>query len=134
MKSILRNTVFNAIALFILSQILSGVKVSGGIQTLLLSGFILSILFIVLKPILNLFSLPLNMITLGLFSFLTNAILLYLLTIIVPNVSISQFTFNGFSFAGFVIPVMHFSTFWAFIISAALLALVINFFHWLIKR
>lgn len=134
MKGILRNTVFNAIALFILTQILSGVKVSGGIQTLILSGFILSILFIVLKPILNLFSLPLNMVTLGLFSFLTNAILLYILTIIVPNVSISQFTFNGFSFSGFVIPVMHFSTFWAFIISAAALALVINFFHWLIKR
>ncbi len=134
MKGILRNTIFNAIALFILSQILPGVKVIGGIQTLLLSGFILSILFIVLKPILNLFSLPLNMITLGLFSFISNAILLYILTVFVPNVSISEFTFSGFSFAGFVIPVMNFSTFWAFIISAALLALVINFFHWLIKR
>lgn len=134
MKAILRNTVFNAISLFILSQILSGVKVSGGIQTLLLSGFILSILFIVLKPILNLFSLPLNMVTFGLFSFLTNAILLYVLTVFVPNISISEFTFSGFSFAGFVIPLMHFSTLFAFIISAAALALVINFFHWLIKR
>lgn len=134
MKAILRNTVFNAIALFILSQILPGVKVIGGIQTLLLSGFILSILFIVLKPILNLISLPLNMITLGLFSFISNAILLYILTVFVPNVSISEFTFSGFSFAGFIVPVMRFSTFWAFIISAAALALVINFFHWLIKR
>lgn len=134
MKTILRNTVFNAISLFILSQTLAGVKVSGGIQTLLLSGFILSILFIVIKPILNLVSLPLNMVTFGLFSFISNAILLYILTVFVPNVSISEFTFSGFSFAGFIVPVMHFSTFWAFIISAAALALVINFFHWLIRK
>ena len=134
MKGILRNTIFNAIALFILSQFLAGVKINGGIETLVLSGFILSILFIVIKPILNLVSLPLNMVTFGLFSFISNAILLYVLTVFVPNVSISEFTFKGFAFSGFIIPVMHFSTFWAFIISAALLALVINFFHWLIKR
>ena len=74
------------------------------------------------------------MVTLGLFSFLTNAILLYLLTIFVPNISISAFTFNGFSFAGFIVPVMRFNTFYAYIISAGLLAIVINFFDWLIKK
>ncbi len=134
MKGILKNTVFNAISLFILSQVISGVRISGGIQTLLLSGLILSFLFKILKPILNIFSMPLNLITLGLFSFFTNAILLYLLTIFVPNVSISQFTFNGFSFAGFIIPVIHLSTIYAFIVCAAALSIIINFFHWLIKK
>lgn len=134
MKGILKNTVFNAIAIFILSQVLAGVKVSGGIETLLLSGFILSVLFIFIKPILNLVSLPLNMITLGLFSFLSNAILLYILTIFVPNVMISPFTFKGFSLAGFIIPVMQFNSFWAFIISALVLSLIINFFNWLTKK
>lgn len=134
MKGILKNTVFNAIAIFILSQSLSGVKVNGGIDTLLLSGFILSVLFIFIKPILNLVSLPLNMITLGLFSFLSNAILLYILTIFVPNVTISPFTFKGFSLAGFIIPVMQFNSFWAFIVSAFALSLVINFFNWLTRK
>ncbi len=134
MKGILKKTIFNAISLFILSQVITGVKINGGIQTLLFSGFILALLFKVLKPILNLFSLPLNMVTLGLFSFITNAILLYLLTIFVPNVIVSQFTFNGFSFAGFIIPVIHFNTVYAFIVSAAVLSLLINFFNWLIKR
>lgn len=134
MKAILKNTVFNAISLYILSQFLAGVKIDGGIQTLLLAGFILAVLYKILKPVLNLVSLPLNMITLGLFSFITNAILLYILTIIVPDVGVSSFTFNGFSSGGFVIPVIHLSSFWAFIVSAALLSLIINFFHWLIKR
>ena len=134
MKGILKRTIFNAISLFILSQVITGVKVNGGIQTLLFSGFILALLFKVLKPILNLFSLPLNMVTLGLFSFIINAILLYLLTIFVPNVIVAQFTFNGFSFAGFIIPVIHFNAFYAFIVAAALLSLIINFFEWLVKR
>ncbi len=134
MKGILKKTIFNAISLFILSQVITGVKINGGIQTLLFSGLILALLFKVLKPILNLFSLPLNMVTLGLFSFITNAILLYLLTIFVPNVIVSQFTFNGFSFAGFIIPVIKFNTISAFIVSAAVLSLLINFFNWLIKR
>lgn len=134
MKSIIRNTVFNAISLFVLSQLLAGVKVDGGFGTLILGGFILSILFVVLKPILNLFSLPLNVVTLGLFSFFSNAILLYLLTVIVPSVQISQFTFNGISFSGFVIPVMHFTTLWAYVVSAAILSIVMNFFSWLIKK
>ncbi len=134
MKAILRNSVFNAVSLFILSQLISGVKIQGGFQTLLFSGFILSILNLVIKPVLNLFSLPLNMVTLGLFSFFTNAILLYLLTVFVPSVSVSAFTFNGFSFAGFVIPQIALNAFWAYVAAAALLSLTINFFHWLIKR
>lgn len=134
MKGLLKNTVFNAISLYILSQFLAGVDVDGGIKTLLMSGLIISVLFVVIKPILNIVSMPLNIATLGLFSFITNAILLYILTILVPSISISPFTFNGFSFAGFIVPVMHFSAFWAFVVSAAVLSLVINFFDWLTKR
>lgn len=133
MKSLLRNTVFNSISLFVLTQVLSGVKVNGGFGVLLFSGFVLSFLFIFLKPILNIFSLPLNLVTLGLFSFFTNTILLYILTVFVPNVVISQFTFNGFTFSGFVVPVMHFGSFSAYIIAAGVLSIIINFFNWLIK-
>ena len=134
MKSIIRHTVFNSASLFILSQIISGVKITGGWGTLIFAGFVFTILNMVLKPILNMFSLPLNAVTLGLFSFFTNAILLYILTIFVPNISVSKFTFNGFSFSGFVIPVIAFNTFYAFIVAAAVLSLVTHFFNWLVKR
>lgn len=133
MKGIAKNTIFNAMSLYILSQLISGVKIMGGFQAVLLSGLILTILNIVLKPIISLFSMPLNMITLGLFSFITNAILLYILTIFVPNISVSSFTFNGYSFAGFIVPVIKFNTIYAFIVSAAVLSLIINFFKWLTK-
>lgn len=134
MKGLLRNTIINAVSLAFIAEFLPGVTILGGIKTFVISGFILSLLLLVVKPILNLFSLPLNMVTLGLFSFFTNSILLYILTVLVTEVSISAFSFNGFTFAGFVVPVMNFSTLWAFVVTAAILSFVINFFEWLIKK
>lgn len=134
MKGILRDTVFNAISLFILSEVLLGVKVTGGIKTLLLSGLILTFLFRIIRRILNIFSLPLNMVTLGMFSFFINAILLYILTVLIPGVTISAFTYPGFTFEGFVIPSMHFGAIFAYVVAAAVLSLIMNFFEWISSR
>jgi putative membrane protein len=106
----------------------------GGYQAIIAAGIILTILNMVVKPIINIFSIPFNMVTLGLFSFLTNAIVLYLLTIFAPNISVSAFTFSGYTWAGFVIPAMKFNTLFAFIVSAAVLSIIIHFFKWLTKE
>ena len=134
MKSLLRNTIFNAISLFVLVQFISGLRVQGGIVNFLIGGFALSLLFLIVKPVLNIISLPLNLITLGLFSFLTNAIIFYLLTVFVTSVSITSFTFAGFSFAGFIIPKIYFNAFFAFIVVALLQSLIVSFLSWLIKK
>ncbi|MDP2586030.1 MAG: phage holin family protein [Candidatus Levybacteria bacterium] len=134
MKSILRKIVFYSAALFLVVQVLEGVKVSGGLSTYILGGIALSILFVIVRPILSIVTLPLNIITLGLFSFLINAIILYLLTIIVPGISIAAFRFNGFAFWGFVIPQLQVNSFFAFVIASALLSLIVGFLKWLIKK
>ena len=103
MKSIVRNIAFYSFALFLTSQVLTGIKIYGGFWTYILGGVVLALLFLILKPIISIITLPLNIITLGAFSFLTNAIIFYLLTIFVSNISVSAFTFNGFTFAGFVL-------------------------------
>lgn len=131
MKSILKHTIFDGLALYLTSIFLGGVVITGNILTYLIAGFILAGLFKVFKPILSVFSLPLNVITLGLFSFFINTILLYILTILLQSVTVVPFTFNGFNFAGFIIPVMHFGSFTAFIIAAIVLSVIINLFEWL---
>lgn len=134
MKSVLRNTLINASALFIIPQIIAGVKITGGIETYLFGGFCLFLMSLLLKPILNLITLPLNFLTFGSFSFVTNIIILYLLTVFVTQISISAFTFQGFSFAGFVIPEIYLNTLFAFIVSAFVLSLIISLIQWLIKK
>lgn len=94
----------------------------------------MSILFLVVKPILNLISLPLNLVTLGLFSFLTNAIIFYLLTVFVTSIVITPFTFPGVSFAGFVAPKIYVNVLFSFILIAFLQSLIVSFLSWLIKK
>jgi putative membrane protein len=134
MKSILRKIIFYSVALFVTTQALSGVQVTGGLAGLALAGLVLSVLFILVKPVLSLITLPLNIITLGLFSFIINAIILYLLTIIVPGVSIAAFRFNGLSFFGFVIPSFPVNNFFAFILASVFISFIVGFLKWLTKE
>lgn len=133
MKGLIRNTTVNSLSLYFLALGLDGVKIEGGAFIYILGGLILSIMLVTIKPILNLISLPLNLITLGLFSFFINAIILYLLTVFLPNISITSFTFNGFSFAGFIVPKIYFNTLMAFVASASILSIIHSYFDWLLK-
>ena len=134
MKSIVRNILIYSLALFALSQIISGVEISGGLPTFLLGGAVLSVMFIVVKPVLNLVALPLNILTLGFFSFFSNVILLFLLTIVVVDIKVSPFVFPGFSYSGFVLPRSEVNQIFAFIVSGLLLSAIITVLTWLIKK
>jgi putative membrane protein len=134
MRGFVRNVLFNSFSIFLLTQVMSGVKVTGGLPTYLLGGLALTILLIFIKPALNILSLPLNIITFGFFSFVTNIIIFYLLTVIVPGVSITAFTFPGISYVGFVIPSIYFNTIFAFLLVSFLQSLIVSFLAWLIKK
>ncbi|MGD0472420.1 MAG: phage holin family protein [Candidatus Velthaea sp.] len=69
--------VINAIALLLVEYLIPGVHVSG-IGAALLAALILGIVNAVLKPILIILSLPLEILTLGLFTLVINAALFYL--------------------------------------------------------
>src|SRR5579871_1851009 len=104
MKTIIRNTVINTFALFLLQDIVSGVHIRGGITTYLLGGFIYMLLQLFLVPILSIFTLPLRILTLGASSILINVIIVYILTVIVSDIQISAFVFSGVKTLGFIIP------------------------------
>jgi len=131
-KPFVRNSLFNAFSIFFLSQVLPGVHISGGIATYLFGGFALTVLFILLKPLLNILSMPLNLVTLGFFSFLTNVIIFYILTVLVIGISITSFTFPGISYVGFVIPPIYFNTLFAFVLVSFLQSICVSFLNWLI--
>lgn len=132
MKSMLRTLLFNVMALYLLTLLLTGVTVSGGITTYIIGGFIFTLLSFIVAPILNLITLPLRLLTFGLFTFVTNAVVLYLLTVFVPNIMISAFTFQGFSYIGFSLPRIAFNPFFAYIVSAFLLSSIVAFATWLV--
>lgn len=134
MKGFLRNVLFNSFSIFLIAQVVGGVKVTGGLPTYIFGGVALTILLVFIKPILNILSLPLNLITFGLFSFLTNIVIFYLLTVIVPGISIGAFTFPGISYFGFVVPSIYFNVIFAFLLVSFLQSLIVSFLTWIIKK
>lgn len=133
MKSIIRNTVLHAFVFFLLSVSLTGVIIKGGIPTLLLAGFVLTLMNMTIKPILKLLTLPFNLATFGMFSFVTNAFILYLLTVLIMQIQIVAFMFPGFSFMGFVIPQLYLNTFFAYVFVAFLFSFTMSVIEWFIK-
>jgi putative membrane protein len=77
-------------SLILATNIVDGFDVDSFWPTAVLAAFILGILSITVRPLLKLFSLPITIMTLGLFGFLINIGVFWLLTF-VPGVSISNF-------------------------------------------
>lgn len=81
------------ISLFVATYLLAGVRVSGGWQTYAILTLALLVVNTIVKPVLKLLTLPLNIMTLGLFALVLNALLVLLVAYIVPNFSVSSFIY-----------------------------------------
>ena len=70
----------NAVALYLTTLVVPGVRVSnfGGA---VLAALVLGVVNAVLRPVLLLLTLPINILTLGLFTFVVNAFMLYLVAV-----------------------------------------------------
>ena len=95
---------------------------------------LLSLLSFALKPLLQIIAFPLNMITFGLFTWVINAFLLWLLTVLVAKISVVPFIIHGMSLAGLTIPNIHiYSIIPAYIVVAIILSAITWFATWLSK-
>ena len=80
----------NVIALFIVIQFVSGVTVERW-QSLFVAGLVIGLLNAFLRPILIFLTLPVNILTLGLFTLVINGFLFYLAALLVSGFSVTGF-------------------------------------------
>lgn len=83
----------NGLAVLATAYLLPGVDVTD-YQTALITALVLSIANIIIKPLLILFTIPITVMTLGLFLLVINAII-----ILVADYFVTGFTVNGFWWA-----------------------------------
>lgn len=102
------NLLINGVAVLISSYILPGVKVDSYF-TAIVVAVVMGIVNSFLKPVLLILTLPFTIITLGLFTFVINAVLILLVSAIVP---------------GFVV-----KGFWWALVFSLVLSLVSSFLH-----
>lgn len=112
MRGILLKWFINALALYVASQWVKGIQVSGT-WALLLAAALMGILNAVIRPLLIILTLPITILTLGLFTLIINGLMLWLVSFLIQ---------------GFVI-----QEFWAAFWGALLISLVSAFINWLIE-
>lgn len=133
MKTLFRLFLGSFLGLWLTQKLVAGFKIPESWQTFLLASAALTFIYIFIKPILRLFFLPINLLSLGLLSWLINVAVLYLLTLFIPAISVSAWEFPGISYQGFVIPAYNLSQIATFVVTALTLSFIINFLVWLSK-
>ncbi len=83
--------VFNTVALFVATWLLSGLSYGSDWWALLIAGLVFTLVNFFLKPVLAILSIPFIIVTLGIFYFLINVLMLYLTHWIVPQFTIASF-------------------------------------------
>lgn len=82
--------VMNAVALYIVAKILPGVHMSN-FNSALIAVLIIGLVNALIKPLIFLLTLPVTILTLGLFSFIINALMFMLASAIAPGFKIDGF-------------------------------------------
>lgn len=131
MKTILRYFIINYVAIWGTTQILPGLSYSGGIKTLVVGALAFMVINYVLVPLLKILLLPLNLLTLGVFAWVTNVLALYALTTIVPQFKLIPYHFPGGQFGGFAIASIDLSPLWVAVLASFLIGFIAHFLHWL---
>lgn len=106
---ILAHWLLNALVILIAAYVLPGVSVTGFLVALLVA-LVLGILNVLLKPIFVFLTLPITILTFGLFLLVINTVLIYLTAVLVP----------GFDVSGFV--------------AAFLFGIVLSLFNFLVRK
>src|SRR5208283_3172795 len=118
MKSLMIRWVINTVALFIVVKTIKGFEITmpglQGVIILFVTSAVLGIINILIKPMIFLLTLPINLLTFGLFTFIINGAMLYLASFIVKGFEIKSF--------------------WGAVIGAILYSIVTAFFNIIISN
>lgn len=90
MQGFLFRWFFNAVAIYLTTLIIRGIQVPD-FTTALIAALVLGIVNAFIRPIVLLLTLPINILTLGLFTLIVNTLMLYIVAAVVQSFVITSF-------------------------------------------
>ncbi len=131
MKRILFAILLNMLSIAVVSYFIPGLRYEGGLVTLGIISVILAVGNIFVKPIIKIFTLPIELVTLGLFGIIINAGMLYLISYLYPQFSLHGFYFAGFDNPYFAINSMQIPQWGTAVIASFLIGVITSLISWL---
>lgn len=133
MKTLLRIFIVTIISLWVVDYWLpEGLRIDGGWSTLAKTSGWLTAANLFVRPLVNLVLLPLNLLTMGSFKWITQVLILWGVTYLNPDVHISTFKLAG-QFLGFGLPQITLEGVFAYVAIGFLLTFISNLILWLFE-
>lgn len=123
----------NSVTIYLISLVVSGMVFEKGTTTIILAGVALTIASLIIKPIINILLLPINLVTFGLFRWVSYAVTFYIITLIVPGFKIVNFVFHGYSSYWLAIPALTLTGILAFIAFSFIISIISSIMDWFLK-
>lgn len=134
MRKLVKAITKESIVVYIISQITTGLIFQNGLVTLLVTAVALTFAAKLFKPVVNLLLLPLNLITFGFFRWISSAITIYLVDLILPDFNLAGFHFAGFATDFLTMPPIDLGPgFAAYVAFSFLMSMVGTLVFWLLK-
>lgn len=130
MKKNARAFVVALLSFLVVAYYYPGFSYQSNVATLLLAAAIFAGLSLFVKPVIKLLMLPFNLLTFGVFSFLTNVIILYAVSYGVQGFKIVSFHFAAFSYQGFNIPSYDLNQLTAALVASFIIGWISALLHW----
>ena len=131
MKKIFFIVFLNMTAISLVAHFIPGLNYGGGLKTLFTISIILAVTNIFIKPIIKILTLPIELVTLGLFGIVINAGMLYLTAYLISDFSIRGFYFTGFENIWFSVNSMQIPNWGTAVIASTLIGLITSTILWL---
>lgn len=121
------------IALYVVFRLTTGLDFENGIVSLIITGAALGAAAFFIRPVINILILPLNLLTFGVFKFLTNAITLYIVDLVLKEFGVGTFQFLGIKNALIDIPSFNIPYPLSYIAFSIAISLITSVFYWLVS-
>lgn len=124
MKKIFRRLFFNLSGIAILAYWIEAISYQDSLRVLLAAGVVFSLIDMVIKPIVKAVLLPINLVTLGLFGWLVEVLVLYSTEALVAGFEIGAYNLGPATVWLFRLPKIVLSEFWGVVVAAIGLKLI----------
>ncbi len=131
MKGLIRSVLVFSLGIWIIATYVGGISFGNEPKILFLSALAIALGNIIVVPLINLLLLPINILTLGSFRWISAVLLLVIVSLIIPGFSVHAFQLHSLATPFFTLPALSINLFFAYILTAFLLNVFANFFFWL---
>lgn len=131
-KPIIQAFLVNAMALWVADYFLTGFNIDNNVKVFSIAAGVLIVVNFAVRPLLELISFPINLITLGLFSWIINVALIYIVVLLVDGIKLSTgvLLLDKFGPLSITLPNIQLGEFLTLIVATFIIGLV----NWVLRK